>query len=144
MTAHFRVMSFYLIALNAACATFAAAPNTGRDGPEPVAASSAKKESKQSVAETVTFLLKSQKQTVRGRTVVEAADGGILFEGVDGVLWSIEHNELQGREKLDTAFKPLTPPELSEQMLAELPAGFRSETTRHYVICYNTSRAYAQ
>jgi hypothetical protein len=102
------------------------------------------KQEQESVAENVTFLLKGQKQTVRGRTIVEAADGGILFQGVDGVLWSIERNELQGREKLETPFKPLTPAELSEQMLAELPTNFRSYATPHYVICYNTSRAYAQ
>jgi hypothetical protein len=102
------------------------------------------KDDQESVAENVTFLLKGQKQTVRGRAVVEAADGGILFEGVDGVLWSIERNELQGREKLDAPFKPLTAAELSEQMLAELPTSFRSYSTPHYVICYDTSRAYAQ
>ena len=127
-------------------ATPAKQPPTGNDDAAEVTAPADKetKQDKSSVAETVTFLLKGQKQTVRGRTVVEAADGGILFEGVDGVLWSIERNELQGREKLDTPFKPLTPAELSEQLLAELPAGFRSYTTPHYVVCYNTSRAYAQ
>ncbi len=146
MTAHPRLTCCFLLALIAACTTCAVAEDKrSGDGDSSIAASASKeKESTVNLAETATFLLKGQKQTVRGRTIVEAADGGILFQGVDGVIWSIEHNELQGREKLDTAFKPLTPPELSEQMLAELPAGFRSETTRHYVICYNTSRAYAQ
>src|SRR6185295_6360306 len=73
-----------------------------------------------------------------------AADGGILFQGVDGALWSIERNELQTRERLNRPFKPLTSTELSEQLVAELPAGFRSYTTPHYVVCYDTSRAYAQ
>ena len=93
---------------------------------------------------TITFLQKGHKQTVKGRVVVEAADGGIMFQGVDGVLWMIEHNEIEGRERLDTPFKPLTQSELSEQILAELPAGFRTHTTTHYVVCYNTSRAYAE
>jgi hypothetical protein len=95
-------------------------------------------------AETVTFRQNSRQLTVKGRPIVEAADGGILFQGVDGVLWSIERNELERRERLDAPFKPLNATELAEQMLAESPAGFRTFTTTHYVVCYNTSRAYAQ
>jgi hypothetical protein len=146
MTASLRLTTSLVLTLAASCAVRAAAPEKPPTDESETAkpAVAAEKQSKESVAETVTFILKGQRQTVRGRTVVEAADGGILFEGVDGVLWSIERNELQGREKLDTPFKPLTAAELSEQMLAELPAGFRSNTTPHYVVCYNTSRAYAQ
>ena len=149
MTTSLRRPSLLFLLLTLTCAvgaTPAKEPPPGNNDAADVAAPADKesKQDKSSVAETVTFLLKGQKQTVRGRTIVEAADGGVLFEGVDGVLWSIERNELQGREKLDTPFKPLKPAELSEQMLAELPAGFRSYTTPHYVVCYNTSRAYAQ
>ncbi|HVT28870.1 MAG TPA: DUF1570 domain-containing protein [Lacipirellulaceae bacterium] len=95
-------------------------------------------------AETLTFRIKGQTQSVRGRVVVEAADGGILFQGVDGELWTVERNEIEGRERLGVPFKPLTPAELSTQLLGELPPGFRSYTTPHYVVCYNTSREYAQ
>jgi hypothetical protein len=146
MTAPLRLTSLLVLALVAVQAVRAATPEkpSSDDSETAKPAAAAAKETKESLAETVTFLLKGKKQTVRGRTFVEAADGGILFEGVDGVLWSIEHNELQGREKLDTPFKPLTTAELSEQMLAELPTGFRSYATPHYVVCYNTSRAYAQ
>src|SRR4051812_1093856 len=141
-----RLTSLLLLALVAVQLVRAETPEkpTSDDGEAASAALESNKATKETLAETVTFLLKGQKQTVRGRTFVEAADGGILFEGVDGVLWSIEHNELQGREKLDKPFKPLTTAQLSEQMLAELPTGFRSYTTPHYVVCYNTSRAYAQ
>lgn len=146
MTATRRLTSLLLLALVAAQAVRAATPGkpSSNDGEVAKPSPSEEKDSKDTVAETVTFLLKGKKQTVRGRTVVEAADGGVLFEAVDGVLWLVEHNELQGREKLSTPFKPLTPVELSEQILAELPAGFRTYATPHYVVCYNTSRAYAQ
>jgi hypothetical protein len=59
-------------------------------------------------------------------------------------LWTIERGEVQSREALESSFVPLMPKELAERMLAELPAGFRVHTTPHYVVCYNTSRAYAQ
>src|SRR4051812_40417576 len=146
MTPPQRLTSLLLLALFAVQEVRAATPEkpTTSDSKTVKPSASAEKDSKENAAESVTFLLKGKKQTVRGRTVVDAADGGVLFEGVDGVLWLIERNELQGREKLAKPFKPLAPVELSEQILAELPAGFRTYTTPHYVVCYNTSRAYAQ
>ena len=81
---------------------------------------------------------------MEGRIVVEAADGGVLVEGTDGVLWMIEANELRSRTQLDAPFDPLAHDEVADRLLAELPAGFRVHTTPHYVVCYNTSRAYAQ
>jgi hypothetical protein len=67
----------------------------------------------------------------------------MLLEADDGVLWTIEHDHLRSRKRLDSPFDPLTRDELAERLLAELPAGFRVHTTPHYVVCYNTSRAYA-
>ncbi len=143
MNAPIRACCWLFLALVATCATGASeaekrASENGKAKKMPVAA--------ETVAETVTFRLNGQTQTIKGRVIVEAADGGLLVQGVDGALWSIEHNEVQGRERLGRPFKPLTPTELSEQLLAELPAGFRAYTTphSHYIVCYNTSRAYAQ
>ena len=97
-----------------------------------------------SKAEQVDFIQNGQQRTIKGRIVVEAADGGILLQSSDGVLWSIEHTDLQHRKELDEPFQPLAPAALSERLLSEMPAGFRSYTTPHYVIVYNTSRTYAQ
>jgi hypothetical protein len=81
---------------------------------------------------------------VRGRVLLEAADGGLLLESQDGVLYLLEAGQTLSRKRLDETFTPLTSAEMAEGLLAELPAGFRSHTTAHYVVCYNTSRAYAQ
>ena len=145
MTTSFRHTACLVLAIAAASAARVAhAEKPAADDKPSAAKASAEKEEKHGPAESVTFLVKGQKQTVRGRTLIEAADGGLMFQGVDGALWIIERGELQGRERLDKPFTPLTTAELSEQMLAELPTGFRSYTTPHYVVCYNTSRAYAQ
>jgi hypothetical protein len=40
-------------------------------------------------------------------------------------------------------FVPLTSEEMAAKLLAELPDGFAVYPTAHYVICYDTSRAYA-
>ena len=94
-------------------------------------------------AVSVTFHQDGRQRTVEGRMVVEAADGGLLVEAGDGVLWTIERHELVSREELDESFEALNHDELAERLLAELPGGFRVHTTPHYVVCYNTSRAYA-
>jgi hypothetical protein len=93
--------------------------------------------------EHVTFERDGKQQTVSGKTVVRAQDGGILLIGRDGALWSIEPQEIASERKDDEPFEPLSPDELSAQLLKELPAGFEAYQTRHYLICYNTSRAYA-
>jgi hypothetical protein len=48
------------------------------------------------------------------------------------------------RSTEDKAFAPATSEEMAQRLLADLPAGFRTHTTPHYVICYNTSREYAE
>jgi hypothetical protein len=98
----------------------------------------------QGKAEQFEFTRDGKEQTLTGRAVIQAADGGVLVESSDGVLWTIERTELRHRSKLESTFKPLTPTELSERLVSEMPAGFRSYTTPHYVIIYNTSRTYAQ
>jgi hypothetical protein len=94
--------------------------------------------------ERVTFRQNGQQHSIKGRTVTDVADGGLLFQSVAGELWSIERTDLDKRETTDQPFKPLTQAELAEQIVAESPAGFRTLNTPHYVVCYNTSRAYAQ
>jgi hypothetical protein len=133
-----------LLAIACAFPTIAAEKRHANGAKTTPTSAAHEKDDQQNSAESITFTSNGHKQTILGRTIVEAADGGILFQGVDGVLWSIERNELQTREKLGAPFKPLTPAKLSEQMLAELPTSFRSYSTPHYVICYDTSRAYAQ
>jgi len=85
-----------------------------------------------------------RQRTLTGRILVEAADGGLLLQTDDGLLSMIEGGELLGRKQIDEPFVPVTPEEMAERLLAELPAGFRTHITAHYVVCYNTSRAYAQ
>ncbi len=94
--------------------------------------------------EEVTFFHDGRRQTETGRIVSEPQDGGLLLQTEDGALWSIESRDLLSRQALDKPFKPLTSTELAERLVAQMPPGFRIYTTPHYVICYNTSREYAQ
>jgi hypothetical protein len=83
-------------------------------------------------------------QSAAGRVVVEAADGGLLLESSDGVLWTIQGDAVINRKPIDAPFQPLSAEELGERLLAGLPPGFRVHTTPHFVICYDTSREYAE
>jgi hypothetical protein len=79
-----------------------------------------------------------------GRVLVEAQDGGLLLETATGVWQIIQPEELVRRETDATVFQPLGPEEVARQLLAELPPGFQIHRTANYVICYNTSDAYAE
>ena len=94
--------------------------------------------------ERITFSADGNQETVAGRILIEAQDGGVLLESPDGAQYTIEGKTILTRQKTDAPFKPLTSDQLGEQLLAEFPPGFRVHTTPHYVICYNTSREYAE
>jgi len=94
--------------------------------------------------ERVTFSVDGKQETVAGRILIEAQDGGVLVESPDGAQYTIQGRSILTRQKSSTPFRPLTADELGDQLLAEFPPGFRIHTTPHYVICYDTSREYAE
>ena len=84
------------------------------------------------------------KQSVRGQLIVTAQDGGVLLMTRAGVLWTIEPDEILAQSHEDRAFVPLSAAEMEIALAAELPAGFQIHRTAHYVVGFNTSRAYAR
>ncbi len=92
----------------------------------------------------VTIRRGSKETEVKGRVLVTAQDGGLLLLARDGVLWLIPPDE-QVRHSSDAApFRPFTRDEMSKEVLAQLPKGFDVHSTKHYLIFYDTSPAYAQ
>jgi hypothetical protein len=85
-----------------------------------------------------------REQQVSGRVLVKAEDGGLLVMAPDGVLWTVPPEELVSHVENDAQFKALSPADLSGRLLDELPKGFDVHKTKHYLIAYNTSKAYAQ
>ena len=82
-------------------------------------------------------------QTLCGKLLVEAKDGSLLLEDNQQVLHVIPGEDVTHREILDEP-QELTPKELGQKIVAELPDGFTFLTTRHYLICYDTSPGYAR
>jgi len=94
--------------------------------------------------EIVNFLTDSQPREVAGRVLVEAQDGGLLLEGPDRHWWVILPEAIRARDRNDQPFEYLPRAAAGQQLLADLPPGFAIHETAHYLICYNTSPAYAQ
>jgi hypothetical protein len=92
----------------------------------------------------VVYKHKGKTTTVDGKVLLSAVDGGIMLLGADGQIFNIDPEELVTHKRDDDPFVPLTAAEIRQQLLSELPAGFDTHTTAHYIIAYNTSRAYAQ
>lgn len=82
-------------------------------------------------------------RTSEGDVLVEALDGGLLIEECNGELRLIDAAR---RERVTVLAKadPPTPEDVGRQVLEQLPNGFQLLTTRHYCICFDTSRDYAR
>lgn len=82
--------------------------------------------------------------SVVGKVLTEAEDGGLLMLDQDGVIWAIQPAEISERRKDDEPFQANSREAAMEKLLAELPAGFKIHKTAHYIIGYNTTKAYAE
>jgi hypothetical protein len=84
-----------------------------------------------------------KRESLVGRVLVEAEDGGLLFLATDGVMWVVQPDEKASRSRDDAPIPFLDRDAMARALVAEMPAGFQAKQTAHYVICYNTSPAYA-
>lgn len=81
---------------------------------------------------------------IMGRTLTEAQDGGLLLMDRELIVWAIQPDERARFDRDDKPFEPMRGAELRERVLDQLPDGFSVYSTAHYLICHNTSPAYAQ
>ncbi len=93
--------------------------------------------------EHLTFERDGQSQKVSGQVLVTAEDGGLLLLTDDGALWNIEPDQIRQHTQDAEVFVPLSREALGRQLLQDLPTGFETYSTHHYLICHNTSREYA-
>ncbi len=96
-----------------------------------------------SAVEQVAFQRDNQQHHLAGKLLVTASDGGLLLLAPDGVLWTVQPDELTEQTTTPVPFSPLDREALARTLLASLPDGFEVAHTAHYLICYNTSKAYA-
>ena len=95
-------------------------------------------------SEQLTIKQNGRTARLSGEILVEAQDGGLLFLARDGALWIVQPEELLQRKRLSQDVRPFSQTEMSAQLMKEMPVGCRIHKTAHFLICYNTSKAYAQ
>lgn len=83
-------------------------------------------------------------RTIAGEVLVEAVDGGVLLKRADERYDLVQPTAIVAREPLAGELGADTPRELGQRIIAELPPGFDVHITKHYVVCFNTSRDYAK
>jgi len=81
---------------------------------------------------------------VEAAVLVEARDGGLLIETADERLEILTPDSVVSRRPVERPAAEESPRELGRRILGELPPGFDLLVTKHYVICFDTTRAYAQ
>ncbi|HEX6961931.1 MAG TPA: DUF1570 domain-containing protein [Lacipirellula sp.] len=95
--------------------------------------------------EHVTVVAKSgdRPKKLSGEVVVQARDG-ILLKTADGGLHTLLDQQIVSRETDSKPLVMLNREQLTEQVLEQLPPGFRVHASKNYIVCYNTTRTYAQ
>jgi hypothetical protein len=84
------------------------------------------------------------RRTVEGGVIVEALDGGLLLELADERYELLQPGMIAARTDVPAPAATESADDLGRRLLAELPAGFALHVTRHYVVCFDTSRDYAK
>lgn len=96
------------------------------------------------VRERVAVVEDGRSVALEGTIVVEAADGGLLLESPDQRYHVLQPAAIVSRARIAADAVAESPRDLGRRLLAELPAGFELHFTKHYIICFDTTRDYAK
>lgn len=87
----------------------------------------------------------SNRPNLRGEVVSENPRYGMLIQTPDGELIAIAPSTSIAKiEAIDEPMQPTDASEIAAKTLALLPAGAKSLSTEHFVVCYDTSDTYAR
>ena len=96
-----------------------------------------------SFADELTIIKDGKEIQLSGQILIDQADG-LFFQSRDGKLWLLKPDQIKNKVAQEVDPKPKSSKEIGEQLLKELPAGFRIYETKHYVIAYQTELAYVK
>ena len=91
----------------------------------------------------VTVKAEGRSKRYAGQILAEAAEG-LLLKTADNAYHRIMNPTFEDRSKDASPLEMLSAEDLATQLLEELPPGFQVHQSTNYVICYNTTRTYAQ
>ena len=96
------------------------------------------------MSDELVLIRNNSEEKLQGEIIVEAEDGSLLFRTLDARLWIVKADEIKSKVDDDEPAVPMTHKQLGQQLLEELPDGFKIHINGDFVIAYNTERAYAQ
>lgn len=87
----------------------------------------------------------SQRDALRGELVAENPKHGMLIQTSDGQLVPVAPSTSIAKiSSIDAPMEPINPDEIASKTLGLLPAGAKSLSTEHFVVCYDTTDTYAR
>jgi len=92
----------------------------------------------------VSLLREGRLLHVSGSVVGQSDKGELALLSPDNTMWIVDPGEVTSRRRDDEPLVMLDHATMANCLLEEMPEGFRIHRTANYVICYNTSSAYAQ
>ena len=97
-----------------------------------------------SAMDVVTVKTGDSEKTIEGEIIVNAKDGGIVIRDAMNFLHPVTPDNIVSKTSDDRPFAYSTASEIKEKMLKELPSGFKVFESKHYLIFYETSEAFAR
>ncbi|MDR1385923.1 MAG: DUF1570 domain-containing protein [Planctomycetaceae bacterium] len=92
----------------------------------------------------VTVQENGKKVKREGRIIAEDTGGSFVLEERDGYWRVFKPKEILEQRSDDKAFMPYTHAEMKKRLLLEFPKQFRIHETKHYLIVFDTTLAYAR
>ncbi len=83
-------------------------------------------------------------QRLSGEVLEEDSVGSLLLATDEGGLWPISADSIAERTSDSDPLVRLDADQLGARLLEEMGEGFQLHDSKHYVVCFNTTRAYAK
>ena len=97
-----------------------------------------------SAGDRLTLKRNGKQYNLVGDIEIEAQDDSLYFIQDNGRIWFVQPDEIVERIDSDKDAPPATIEAMEKSLLEELPAGFKILKSDHYLIAYQTEKAYAK
>jgi len=79
-----------------------------------------------------------------GEILVEDSVGSMVLATDEGGLWQIQADKIRDRSNDEQPLERLDKDQLAQRLLEEMGRGYQVHDSKHYVVVFNTTRAYAK
>lgn len=79
-----------------------------------------------------------------GEILIEDSVGSMVLATDEGGLWQIQADKIRDRSNDERPLERLDKDQLAQRLIEEMGRGFQVHDSKHYVVAFNTTRAYAK